>query len=90
MLFLVGAGLTKSFAGLLVCRLLAGIAGAPVLAVGAGSSADMYPIHNRAVATSCFIMMVSFLSLVGSDEWRSKANGQTAVLGSLTVSVTRV
>ena len=57
MVFLVGAGFSKSFGSLLACRLLAGIAGAPVLAVGAGSTADMYPLHNRAIATSCFIMM---------------------------------
>ena len=57
MLFLVGAGFSKSFGSLLVCRLLAGMAGAPVLAVGAGSNADMYVLHNRALATACFIMM---------------------------------
>ncbi|KAK3709115.1 hypothetical protein LTR37_011094 [Vermiconidia calcicola] len=56
-LFLVGAGFSKSFAGHLVCRLLAGTVGAPVLAVGAGTSADVYPQHNRAVATATFIMM---------------------------------
>lgn len=59
MLFLLGAGLSKSFGSLLVCRLLAGIAGSPVLAVGAGTSADMYPIHTRATASTFFIMMVS-------------------------------
>lgn len=57
MLFLIGAGFTDSFGGLLVCRLLAGMAGGPVLAVGAGSNADMFPLHQRAVATSFFIMM---------------------------------
>lgn len=56
-LFLAGSGLSKSFGSLLVCRLLAGIIGGPVLAVGAGTSADLYPTHNRAVATSMFIMM---------------------------------
>ena len=57
MLFLVGAGFSKSLGSLLVCRLLAGTIGGPVLAVGAGSNADMFPVHNRAVATSFFIMM---------------------------------
>lgn len=56
-LFLAGSGLSKSFASLCVCRALAGIVGGPVLAVGAGTSADLYPTHNRAVATSMFIMM---------------------------------
>lgn len=56
-LFLAGSGLSRSFASLCVCRMLAGIIGGPVLAVGAGTSADLYPTHNRAVATSMFIMM---------------------------------
>ena len=55
--FIVGAGFSKSFGSFLVCRLLAGIAGAPVLAVGAGTNADMYPIQYRAVASCSFIMM---------------------------------
>ena len=57
MLFLVGAGFSKSFGGLLVCRLLAGASGGPVLAVGAGSNADIFPPHTRALATSLFVMM---------------------------------
>lgn len=56
-LFLIGAGFSKSFASLLICRLLAGISGGPVLAVGAGSVADMYYPQNRAIASSVFIMM---------------------------------
>jgi MFS family permease len=57
MLFLVGAGFSKSYGSLLVCRLLAGLTGGPVLAVGAGSTADMYPAKTRALASSIFIMM---------------------------------
>ncbi len=57
LLFILGAGFSKSLGSLLVCRLLAGAAGAPVLAVGAGSTADMYPVHTRALASSVFIMM---------------------------------
>ena len=57
LLFLIGAGFSKSYGSLLVCRLLAGIAGAPVLAVGAGSNADMYPTRSREVAVAFFIMM---------------------------------
>ena len=41
MLFILGAGFSKSFGSLLVCRLLAGMAGGPVLAVGAGTNAEM-------------------------------------------------
>ena len=57
MLFLIGAGFSKSFGSLLICRFFAGTAGAPVLAVGAGSNADMYPPQTRAVAVSFFITM---------------------------------
>lgn len=57
MLFLVGSGFSKSTGSLLVCRLLAGMVGGPVLAVGAGSTADMYPARTRALASSIFIMM---------------------------------
>ena len=38
-LFLLGSALSKSFGSLLVCRLLAGTVGGPVLAVGGGSTA---------------------------------------------------
>lgn len=57
MLFILGAGFSKSFGSLLVCRFLAGTIGGPVLAVGAGTNADMYAAKNRAVASSLFIMM---------------------------------
>ncbi|KAF2169124.1 hypothetical protein M409DRAFT_52412 [Zasmidium cellare ATCC 36951] len=56
-LFLAGAGESKTFGSLVVCRFLAGVAGAPVLAVGAGTNADMFLPRNRAPATSTFIMM---------------------------------
>ena len=57
LLFLVGSGFSKSYASLLVCRLLAGISGGPVLAVGAGSMADMYYPQNRAISSTSFISM---------------------------------
>lgn len=57
MLFLLGSGFSKTFGSLLVCRLFAGIAGSPVLAVGAGTNADMYPLHLRAIPTSYYILM---------------------------------
>jgi MFS family permease len=57
MLFILGAGFSESLASLLVCRFLAGAIGGPVLAVGAGTNADMYNARNRAVASSLFIMM---------------------------------
>lgn len=36
-LFTLGAGFSKSFASLIVCRFFAGLTGSPALAVGAGS-----------------------------------------------------
>ncbi|KAK3678914.1 hypothetical protein LTR78_001367 [Recurvomyces mirabilis] len=56
MLFIVGSGFTKSFGGLLVCRLLAGMAGGPVLAVGAGTNADLFPPQTRAVSSTFYVM----------------------------------
>jgi len=57
LLFILGSGFTKSFGGLLVCRLLAGMCGGPVLAVGAGTNVDMYPPVFRAIAITLFVMM---------------------------------
>jgi MFS family permease len=57
MLFVLGAGFSNSFASLIVCRFFAGALGGPVLAVGAGTNADMYLPKNRAIASSLFVMM---------------------------------
>lgn len=57
MLFILGSGFSKSLGSLLVCRFLAGALGGPVLAVGAGTNADMYDARNRAIASACFVMM---------------------------------
>lgn len=67
MLFVLGAGFSNSFGSLLVCRFLAGTVGGPVLAVGAGTNADMYTAKNRAVASSLFIMMPVSSQLPGRD-----------------------
>jgi MFS family permease len=67
MLFILGAGFSDSLASLLVCRFFAGTIGGPVLAVGAGTNADMYAAKDRAIASSFFIMMpVSSTMLVCS------------------------
>ncbi|KAF2110798.1 major facilitator superfamily domain-containing protein [Lophiotrema nucula] len=55
MLFTLGAGLSKSFASLVVCRWFAGLTGSPALAVGAGTSADLFLPQHRAVVTSAFL-----------------------------------
>ncbi|KAI8931044.1 hypothetical protein NX059_012055 [Plenodomus lindquistii] len=56
MLFTLGAGFSKNYAGMCICRFLAGAAGSPGLAVGAGTNADLFPPHKRAVTTSLFLM----------------------------------
>ncbi|KAF3007906.1 hypothetical protein E8E13_011074 [Curvularia kusanoi] len=55
-LFTLGAGFSKSFASLIVCRFFAGLTGSPALAVGAGSNADLFPPHKRAKITAVFLM----------------------------------
>jgi MFS family permease len=56
MLFTLGGGFSKSFASLLVCRFFAGLAGASVLSVGAGTNADLFPPRQRAAATIAFLL----------------------------------
>ncbi|RFU31955.1 hypothetical protein B7463_g4368, partial [Scytalidium lignicola] len=60
MLFILGAGFSNSFAGLLVCRTLAAIAGAPCLAVGAGTVADLFEPKKMA-APGTLVVMAPFL-----------------------------
>lgn len=55
MLFTLGAGFSKTFPSLVICRLFAGLTGSPALAVGAGTYADLFVPHKRAVASSMFI-----------------------------------
>jgi len=55
LLFTLGAGLSKSFGSLLVLRFLGGAAGSAALAVGAGTSADMFPLRLFAYSSSCFV-----------------------------------
>ncbi|KAL5413800.1 hypothetical protein PMIN06_009394 [Paraphaeosphaeria minitans] len=56
MLFTLGAGFSRSFGSLLVCRLFAGLTGSPALAVGAGTMADIFPPAKRAKVTTVFLM----------------------------------
>ena len=55
-LFTLGAGFSKTFYSLLICRFFAGTTGSPVLAVGGGTLADIFPPRLRARATSFFLM----------------------------------
>ncbi|KAH3912956.1 hypothetical protein HBI56_089610 [Parastagonospora nodorum] len=60
MLFILGAGLSDSLAGLLVCRTLAAIAGGPCLAVGAGTVADLFEPRQMAPG-GALVVMAPFL-----------------------------
>lgn len=51
-LFTLGAGLSESFASLVICRFFAGLCSGPVLAVGSGTNADLYLPKDRAFSTS--------------------------------------
>jgi MFS family permease len=55
MLFTLGAGFSKHFYSLVICRFFAGLAGSPALAVGAGTNADLFTPRQRAIATSMFL-----------------------------------
>ncbi len=55
-LFTLGAGFSKNFASMTICRFFAGLTGSPALAVGAGSGADVFPPHKRAKITAMFLM----------------------------------
>lgn len=56
MLFTLGAGFSQSIASFCVCRWFAGLAGSPVLAVGAGSIADLWLRERRATTTSLWAL----------------------------------
>ena len=59
-LFILGSALTPTFAGLLVCRFLAGCLGGPCVAITGGTTADLYPERTRADCMSA-LMMAGFL-----------------------------
>jgi hypothetical protein len=54
--FVVGGAVSKDWGGVLAFRVLAGVFGSPVLAVGAGSAADLWAVRERGVATSLFLL----------------------------------
>ena len=61
--FTIGAGFSKTFASLVICRFFAGVFGSPALSVGAGTNADLYPPSKRGPAT-CFFVVAPFLGPV--------------------------
>ena len=55
-LFILGSGLSPTFAGLTICRFLAGVFGSPPLVVGAGTNADLWLPQSRAAMTTLFAL----------------------------------
>lgn len=55
-LFTLGAGLSRNMTSLAICRFFAGFFGSPVLAVGAGTNADLWPVRDRAIAAALFLL----------------------------------
>lgn len=59
-LFTLGTGLAQNFATILICRFFAGVFGSTALAVGSGTSADIWPPKYSGV-TYPFQMIAPFL-----------------------------
>lgn len=57
LLFTLGAGLSRGMPSLLACRFLAGAIGAGPLAVGAGTTVDLWAPVDRATGASVWILM---------------------------------
>ena len=55
-LFTLGAGLSNTFASLIITRFFAGFFASPVLAVGAGTNVDLWRPDHRAVSSSAFLL----------------------------------
>ncbi|KAK8190240.1 major facilitator superfamily domain-containing protein [Phyllosticta capitalensis] len=65
MLFTMGAGFSKSFGSFLVCRFFAGFFGGPVMAVGAGTAADMYTERWQLIGSVSYITWPFFGPSIG-------------------------
>ena len=55
LLMTLGAGLSKTYASFVICRLLAGVLGSGCLAVGAGTNGDLFAPLQRAIASALFL-----------------------------------
>ncbi|KAL9090554.1 MAG: hypothetical protein Q9159_001898 [Coniocarpon cinnabarinum] len=61
LLFTMGAGLGKNIGTVLVCRFLASILGAPAVAVGAGSVADLWDMQQGGGIAGMLFVLMPFL-----------------------------
>lgn len=62
LLFTLGAGFSKNITSLLITRFLAGAAGAGPLAVGSGTTADVWDQIDWAVAASLWVRVILILN----------------------------
>lgn len=60
-LFTLGAGLSKSIGGILICRFFSALFGAPAVAVGAGSVADLWDLQQGGGIAGMFFILMPFL-----------------------------
>ncbi|KAK9245129.1 major facilitator superfamily domain-containing protein [Lipomyces tetrasporus] len=61
MCFAVGSALSPTFGGHLVCRFLCSLMGSPVLAVSAGTIADLFSVREQGLALAYFCATGAFL-----------------------------
>jgi len=78
-LFTVGAAESKTIGSLLICRFLSAFFGAPAIAVGAGSVADIWDLQKGGgIAGMCFVLMPfvgsSIAPLVGGFTVQDRGN----------------
>jgi MFS family permease len=64
-LFTLGAGFSKNIETLIICRFFAGLFGGPVLAIGAGTNADIFPPEKRAITTVLYCSAAFMATGVG-------------------------
>ena len=79
LLFTLGAGLAKNPATLIACRFLAGTFGAPALAVGAGTIADVWDMQHGGGLATVLITWTFFLGpslgpLIGGFTMKTRNN----------------
>jgi len=60
-LFTMGAGLSQNIGSLLVCRFFSALFGAPAVAVGAGSVADLWDMQQGGGIAGMFFILMPFL-----------------------------
>ncbi|EME41322.1 hypothetical protein DOTSEDRAFT_81674 [Dothistroma septosporum NZE10] len=63
--FTIGAGFSTNITSLVICRFFAGLVASPGLAIGSGSTADLYRPHKRAIPMAVFVTSVQMGPVLG-------------------------